>query len=160
MLDPERVVASGLEFVDLDYEGALRLLYRTIDDLERGFMQRAGSWAATEPKIEASPSLRRFVDSALLEDGVFPGDSSMTGFRFMSSEEESDPYGQIAILSRYSRVPIPACYFSFDWHSEIAGRDDELRAIADDFYFCLRQLAPATAEALDKDRLRFGQPAA
>jgi hypothetical protein len=78
----------------------------------------------------------------------------------MSYEEESDPYGQIAILSSYSRVPVPGCYFSFDWHSEIAERDDELRAIADDFYFCLRQLAPATAGALAKDRLRFGRPGA
>jgi hypothetical protein len=160
MLESARMTACGLEEVELEYEFVLRHLYQAIDALDRGFMQRARAWAAARPKTDVCPSLQDFVDSVLLEGGEFQADAMTAGYRFMCAEEQ-DPYGQIAILSRYSRTPVPGCYFTFSWHSEMAEREreDELRTIADDFYFCLKQLAPAAAEALARDRLRYNLPA-
>jgi hypothetical protein len=157
MLEQGRNSAWGLECIDFEYAAVLRCLFRAIDTLDRDYAQRAQKWADYEQTFQLCPSLQRFLDSALLGDGEFSFEAMTGGFRFMCREEE-DPYGQIAILSAYSRTPVPGCFFTFDWHSEVAERTDELRAIADDFYFCMRQLAPAAAEALARDRLRYNMP--
>jgi hypothetical protein len=142
----------------LEYEATLRRVYSAIDVLDTEFEHRARTWAEREAKTQPCPSLELFVDHALLDEAELPGLSAVleAAPRFVSYQEEHDPYGQIAILSRYSRVPVPGCYFSFDWHSEIAEREDELREIADDFYLCLRQLAPAIAEAIACEQLSSG----
>ena len=145
------------------YELELRDFEHRLCRLEEGFGRRLNVWIESEQLLQrgenTSPSLESFVEQAVLQAGGIDDPCEPRSlldsycFHMMVAADQANPQGEIGIFSAYGLVPTPACFFTFDWHSDMLEMPHELSKIAHDVYFAMRQLAPGVVDAVLEGRI-------